>query len=69
MLQVDSIETFPRIGQNLWWCYKDVKNIETLINSLAENGIRESELKKNLTKALPDIQKNLTNFKLQELKG
>ena len=49
--------SFPHIGQNLWFTYDNVKDLEQLLQNLNEQGIRESGLKAELQKRYPDASK------------
>ena len=45
----------PKPGQNLWFLFDDVADIQKLCDNLHKQGIRESRLKKNLQEKLADV--------------
>ncbi|XP_021346334.1 tyrosine-protein kinase BAZ1B-like isoform X2 [Mizuhopecten yessoensis] len=47
--------TVPRFGQNLWFTYSGVKELDTLIDNLHPQGYRESSLKNELKKRYAEI--------------
>ncbi|XP_013403030.1 tyrosine-protein kinase BAZ1B [Lingula anatina] len=47
--------SFPHSGQNLWFTYDSVKEVDALIESLHPQGIRESNLKAELKKKYQDV--------------
>ena len=49
--------SFPHTGQNLWFTYDSVKDLEQLVQNLNPQGIRESALKAELQKRYPDASK------------
>ena len=49
--------SFPHTGQNLWFYYDSVKDLEQLVQNLNPQGIRESALKTELQKRYPDTSK------------
>ncbi|PIK50891.1 putative tyrosine-protein kinase [Apostichopus japonicus] len=54
----DGVEkSYPKEGQNLWFQYDTVKELDTLMEGLNNAGIRESALYGELTKRYSDISK------------
>lgn len=51
------IYRFPHYGQNLWFTYESVKELDKLIECLHNQGYRESQLKAQLKKFYPIITK------------
>lgn len=47
----------PKTGQNLWFTYDSVKELDDLINSLHPQGIRENHLKAELKKRYDIVHK------------
>ncbi|XP_074660006.1 tyrosine-protein kinase BAZ1B-like [Tubulanus polymorphus] len=50
--------TFPHRGQNLWFHFDGMADMEQLLDNLHPRGIRESLLKKELQTQLPNIAKS-----------
>lgn len=55
--------TFPHVGQNLWFTYDSMKDVDDLIVSLHPQGSRESVLKTELKKKYQDISSAVFKFK------
>ena len=57
------IQTFnfsiPHTGQNLWFTYNTIEQIDTLIKKLHPQGYRESQLKEELKKRYDELTKGL----------
>lgn len=47
----------PKTGQNLWFTYDSVKELDDVINSLHPQGIRENHLKAELKKRYDIVHK------------
>ncbi|XP_042215473.1 tyrosine-protein kinase BAZ1B-like [Homarus americanus] len=56
----ENTQTFPPVGQNMWFYYKSIGEVDELLKSLAEKGIRESKLKLNLSQVRAQLEANLT---------
>ncbi|KAK6190909.1 hypothetical protein SNE40_002675 [Patella caerulea] len=66
--------SFPHVGQNLWFEYDSVKDLDQLIKALHPQGLRESNLKAEITKRYDDITKAIniskrTNLELRDSDG
>ncbi|ESO97816.1 hypothetical protein LOTGIDRAFT_228371 [Lottia gigantea] len=66
--------SIPHYSQNLWYEYDTSKDLDELISSLHRQGIRESELKKEIKKRYDDISKAIyrsrrSNLELRESNG
>ncbi|XP_064634719.1 tyrosine-protein kinase BAZ1B-like [Lineus longissimus] len=60
MRKEDPMErTFPHCGQNLWFTYSTIEEIDALIAALNPRGIRESQLLTELKKRYVDIVKKI----------
>lgn len=55
--------SFPNTGQNLWFVYDTVEELDKLMNSLHPQGVRESALKAEIKKRWDDIVKHFTTVK------
>ncbi|KAL5007746.1 hypothetical protein ScPMuIL_016552 [Solemya velum] len=67
----DNVETtVPHTGQNLWFTYDSLKELDSLIESLNPQGCRESQLKVELNKQYANITKaiNLAKRNNKELR-
>ncbi|ELT91900.1 hypothetical protein CAPTEDRAFT_216422 [Capitella teleta] len=53
-------KTFPHVGQNLWFHFDSISEVDDLIQNLHPLGIREAALKKELKKHRDDIVSGLT---------
>ncbi|XP_061178155.1 tyrosine-protein kinase BAZ1B-like isoform X1 [Saccostrea echinata] len=67
-------KTAPKIGQNLWFTYDSVKDLDILIDSLHPQGIRENHLRAELKKRYDIVHKaviraNRTNLELRDCDG
>lgn len=67
-------KTAPKTGQNLWFTYDSVKELDDVINSLHPQGIRENHLKAELKKRYDIVHKaviraNRTNLELRDCDG
>ncbi|XP_055996600.1 tyrosine-protein kinase BAZ1B-like isoform X2 [Ostrea edulis] len=67
-------KTAPKIGQNLWFAYDSVKDVDCLIDSLHPQGIRENHLRAELKKRYDIVHKaviraNRTNLELRDCDG
>ncbi|XP_053638911.1 tyrosine-protein kinase BAZ1B isoform X2 [Cherax quadricarinatus] len=60
LTQDEEIQTFPPVGQNMWFYYNSIKSVDELLQSLAEKGIRESRLKANIIQVKKQLENNLT---------
>ncbi|XP_038053191.1 tyrosine-protein kinase BAZ1B-like isoform X2 [Patiria miniata] len=52
-------KTFPKVGQNLWFQYESAKELDTLMEALDNQGIRESALYVEVKKRYQDISKTI----------
>jgi hypothetical protein len=52
--------SFPHVGQNLWFHFDSISDIDGLIKNLHPLGIREAALKKQLQKHRDHIAQGLT---------
>ncbi|KAL3841380.1 hypothetical protein ACJMK2_019534 [Sinanodonta woodiana] len=55
-------KTFPYPGQNLWFTYESVKDLDALVESLHPQGIREKALKNELKKRYQEVSKAIMLF-------
>ena len=53
------VPSFPPVGQNLWFTYDRVEEVDALMKNLNPLGIRESTLQTELKKRYPSIVKSL----------
>ncbi|XP_066950593.1 tyrosine-protein kinase BAZ1B-like isoform X2 [Macrobrachium rosenbergii] len=51
-------ETFPPVGQNMWFYYNSLEEIDALLESLAVKGLRESKLKAAIMQARKQMELN-----------
>ncbi|XP_071795447.1 tyrosine-protein kinase BAZ1B-like isoform X3 [Asterias amurensis] len=50
-------KTIPKVGQNLWFQYESSKELESLVDALDNQGIRESALCVEIKKRFQDVSK------------
>ncbi|XP_078333883.1 tyrosine-protein kinase BAZ1B-like isoform X2 [Crassostrea virginica] len=67
-------KTAPKTGQNLWFTYDSVKELDDLIKDLHPQGIRENHLKAELKKRYDIVHKaviraNRSNLELRDFDG
>ncbi|XP_045610367.2 tyrosine-protein kinase BAZ1B-like isoform X2 [Procambarus clarkii] len=53
-------QTFPPVGQNMWFYYNSLERVDELLESLADKGIRESKLKISISQVKAQLEVNLT---------
>ncbi|KAK7073042.1 hypothetical protein SK128_003473 [Halocaridina rubra] len=51
-------ETFPPVGENMWFYYNSLEEVDKLLECLACSGIRESKLKTSISQARTQIEAN-----------
>ncbi|CAH1786083.1 unnamed protein product [Owenia fusiformis] len=66
--------TSPHFGQNLWFTYDSIKDLDSLLQGLSKNGIRESVLKEEIKKSYDAIKNAIyvaqrTNVALRDSDG
>ncbi|XP_068214437.1 tyrosine-protein kinase BAZ1B-like isoform X2 [Palaemon carinicauda] len=55
---INDDETFPPVGQNMWFYYNTLEEIDSLLESLAVKGLRESKLKTAIMQARKQMETN-----------
>uniref|UniRef100_T1J5N9 Tyrosine-protein kinase BAZ1B n=1 Tax=Strigamia maritima TaxID=126957 RepID=T1J5N9_STRMM len=65
--ETDKDLTFPVIGQNLWFHYKKMSDVEALMDSLHPKGLREGHLLKKLKKKQSEIARTFNLRRVSQL--
>ncbi|XP_071534206.1 tyrosine-protein kinase BAZ1B-like isoform X2 [Panulirus ornatus] len=56
----ETTQTFPSVGQNMWFYYDSLEKVDELLQSLAEKGQRESRLSVAIGQVRRQLETNLT---------
>ncbi|XP_047498386.1 tyrosine-protein kinase BAZ1B-like isoform X1 [Penaeus chinensis] len=59
----DEDDTFPSVGQNMWFHYDSIEEVDKLVESLAEKGAREAPLKTSILNHRKHLEESIAKPK------